>query len=113
MQPQMFENYLRKIDDVWNIIDLENSTYQEWESHGLTHYGFQHKRTGKRHGIVRSVGSIGSITECTYKNDIEHGLERKIMRNEILIRLWDCGHCVAGFQFDERFRERDRYDTEQ
>ena len=62
---------------------------------------------------MRSVGAIGSITESTYKNDIEHGLERKIMRHEILIRLWDRGQCVAGFQFDEKFRERERYDTEQ
>lgn len=96
MLPLMFETYLRKIDVVWNIIDLENSSYQEWESMGKMNYGFRHQKTRKKHGIVRSVGKLGSIREATYKNDIEHGLERKIMRHECLIRLWYNGQCIAN-----------------
>ena len=106
-----FEKGLKTVDPIQKLFDPE-AEYAEWVEDDIKLFGMRHKKTGKRHGLVRSVGF--SIEEAFYKNGEEQGLKIRICPGDFVeVKLihpcksvW--GHVKFNHEFEvvEGFQDR-------
>ena len=68
---RFFEASLKVIEPT-ALFNGPDAEYDEWTEGCFRHYGMRHKRTGKKHGVVRTVGF--SIVEGYYRQGVELGL---------------------------------------
>lgn len=98
-----FENFWARYKQNDPIIDLDNSTFDEWEEFGKKRLGMRHKTSGKRHGIVRVVENNGSIYEATYRQGKMYGFYRWITDGQIRLQISESGQGKALLHFNTEF----------
>lgn len=104
---KIFDDFAAKADSDSPKIDLEECELKNDES-GVHCFKMIHKKTGKRHGLVRMISSDGDVLEMSYRNGNRHGLKRAIYKDQVKVYLSIDGSQIAYLYFDENFYETER-----
>ena len=98
----MLEKFWHKLEGGKTcLIDAENTYYFEWtDANGHKWAGMRHKDTIEKHGPCRYVTS-DSVVESSFKNGKQHGLTRRVFRNETWVSLHENGKEQARFKFGQ------------
>ena len=135
MTVELFQKYWNKAECGQSVsckptplMNFDEAYYSVWDyvgSHSVpiapcTNYGMRHAKSGREHGIVRSVFPGGDILESTYIDGKQHGLSRLISQkgmymldededDNVEIEFYRNDLLEESFLFNEDFEEEERF----